>query len=160
MPSAKSALPFLIVVCSRKDEYNAQADQLTLKEAVIIQPLTNQQIEEYLIHAGLRLESLRRGLHDIGLRELLTTPLWLSVLTLAYQGISVEGLTGVAPEKLRQLIFEKYVERMLARRAKGPWTTGEIRRWLAWLAKNMKRYHLTEFSFKSVTADWFYITGR
>ena len=127
-----------MVVCSRKHEYDVRATLLALDNAVYIQPLTQEQIDAYLESAGSQLEAVRRALReDAGLQELTTTPLWLSVLTLAYQGRSVEDILGAPLEKQRHLIFEKYVERMLARRAKARWTPEEIQHWLVWLASQM-----------------------
>jgi predicted NACHT family NTPase len=37
-----------IVLCSRKAEYEAQSTRVTLSKAVVIQPLTSQQIDDYL----------------------------------------------------------------------------------------------------------------
>jgi hypothetical protein len=145
-----------MVVCSRKYEYDVQATLLALENAVYIQPLTQEQIDVYLESAGSHLEVVRRALHeDAGLQQLATTPLWLSVLTLAYQGISVEDILGAPLEKQRRLIFEKYVERMLTRGSQARYTAEQIKCWLAWLAKQMKKHDLTAFSLMSIKADWF-----
>jgi len=133
-----------MVICSRKDEYAAQAARFALRDAVSVQPLTQEQIDKYLTSVGPQLEAVRRALHeDAGLRELATTPLWLSVLTLAYQGISAASLVGVASDKQRQLILEKYVEHMLTRGSQTRYTTEQTKRCLACLAKLMRKFSIT-----------------
>ncbi len=75
------------VVCSRQTDYLVLSTRLLLRTAVVVQPLTPEQIESYLTSGGERLESLRQTLReDADLRALASTPLMLNVLTVAYQG--------------------------------------------------------------------------
>src|SRR2546421_354934 len=65
-----------LVVCSRSEEYFSQSARISLHNAVTIQPLTSQQIDEYLISAGEQLAALRTVLHhDTVLLNMATTPL-------------------------------------------------------------------------------------
>ncbi len=145
-----------VVVCSRSAEYLAQAMQMLLHRAVIVQPLTMQQINEYLSIAGEKLEGVRVVLHeDRELQELATTPLMLSVLVMAYQGtVATEVVTTGPPETQRQQIFEAYVRRMLKRRGIPRYTQKQTIYWLSWLSQQMLRQHLTEFSIRELTPDW------
>src|SRR5260370_5045832 len=87
----KQMLPLLVF--SRKDEYLSQKELLLLNSAVVVQPLTEQQVDDYLSSAGGQLAAVRVALRkDRQLQELATTPLMLSVLTLAYEGKSVEDI--------------------------------------------------------------------
>lgn len=87
-----------IVVCSRSVEYFAQEKRLLLHQAVMIQPLTSEQIEAYLSRAGNQLQAVRQMLlDDLWLRELATTPLMLSILILAYHEKSVEDFPAAVP---------------------------------------------------------------
>src|SRR5437588_4078756 len=71
------------VVCCRSADYLAQNTGLMLRSSVVIQPLTAQQIDDYLSSTGGQLASVRVALrNDKLLQELATTPLMLSVLTL------------------------------------------------------------------------------
>src|SRR5712691_959086 len=75
------------VVCSRQTDYFALTARLLLRTAVIVQPLTAEQIATYLSSDGHRLDALREALRkDADLRALARTPLMLNVLTVAYQG--------------------------------------------------------------------------
>jgi serine/threonine protein kinase/DNA polymerase III delta prime subunit len=145
-----------LVVSSRSADYLAQTARVKLTSAVTIQPLTQQQVEEYLAQAGEPLWALRVALHkDAALRELAETPLMLSILTLTYQDIPVEELLrgGIAPT--RQQVFERYVERMLSRRGTTPsYSPRQTKGWLAWLAAQMKRQGQTIFYLERLQPDW------
>jgi energy-coupling factor transporter ATP-binding protein EcfA2 len=82
-----------LVVCSRVADYNALAIQLKLQSAVLLQPLTSQQVNDYLYRAGPEFAAVHEALKkDLSLQELAQSPLMLSIMTLAYRGISVEDL--------------------------------------------------------------------
>lgn len=146
-----------MVVCSRRAEYLAQATRLLLHSAVMLQPLTDQQIEEYFLEASGQLEDLRVALYeDSTLRELANTPLMLSVLTLAYQGKSLKDLLATgSPDKQRQQIFATYVERMLMRRrSETRYTSQQTIRWLTWLAKKLSQHSQTVFYIEQMQPNW------
>ena len=148
-----------IVICSRSNEYESlgQSHRLLLHSAVIIQPLTLQQVDDYLSRVGGQLEAVRVALRDDPmLRDLVTTPLMLSVLTLAYQGESAEDvLVAGPPETRRQQIFEAYVQRMLQRRGVNTrYTRQRIVYWLVWLAKQLVQRNQTEFYIEWMQPDW------
>src|SRR6266487_6412655 len=73
------------VVCSRTAEYRKQLPhvQLQLRNAVVLEPLTTEQINIYLSSGGEQLEAVRVVLqNDPVLREFATSPLMLNVLKL------------------------------------------------------------------------------
>ena len=81
-----------LVVCSRLVEYTALPVRLKLNGAIRLQPLTLEQVYDYLESAGSRLESLRVALEaDESLQTLAQTPLTLGIMTLAYQDIPAEA---------------------------------------------------------------------
>src|SRR5262249_1924247 len=72
-----------LVVCSRSVDYLALRRQVLLRSAVVVQPLTEQQIDEYLSGAGEQMEAVRAALRDDPvLQQLATTPLMLNMLIL------------------------------------------------------------------------------
>jgi|GEM_PF-417083 len=146
-----------LVVCSRSADYLAQTARVRLGSAVAVQPLTRQQVDGYLALAGEPLQALRMALQqDTALRELTSTPLMLSILTLTYHGMPVEDLLQEASltERQRQ-IFERYVERMLKRRgAKTHSTSQQTTRWLSWLARQMKQHSQSVFYLEQLQPDW------
>lgn len=147
-----------MVVCSRSAEYLAQSDQVLLRTAVIIQPLTREQVNQYLTSIGIEMEAVRQAIdEDAVLQELATTPLMLSILTLAYRGRSIEDLptAGDSVALRRHQIFERYVEYMLRRRgANKKYSLKRTKYWLAWLAKQMTQRNQTEFYIERMQLEW------
>lgn len=146
-----------IVVCSRQAEYQELNARARLRSAVVVQPLTTQQIDGYLSNAGEQLASLRTAIHnDVVLQELVTTPLMLNILMLTYQGMPVEEeiLEGDLAAQ-RQQLFAAYVQRMFKRRKVDPrYSFQQTERWLAWLAKQMAAHNQTEFYIEQMQPDW------
>lgn len=146
-----------LVVCSRSAEYLAQKTRVLLRGAVMVQSLTTEQIDAYLSYAGEQLEAVRVALHDDPLmQELATTPLMLSVLSLAYQGRHVENRTASdSLESRRRQIVATYIERMLQRRgARRHYSPQRIMHWLGWLAQQMLQHHQMEFFIERMQPDW------
>jgi DNA polymerase III delta prime subunit len=146
-----------MVVCSRNADYVALSKQVLLHRAVTIQPLTSQQIESYLSNAGEQLASVRAALHeDPALQELATTPLMLNVLTLAYQGTSIDRVeAGDSPEVRQRQVFSAYIERMLQRRSgQTRYSRQETMQWLGWLARQLSEHDQTEFYLERMQPDW------
>jgi hypothetical protein len=145
-----------LVVCSRSADYLAQATRIQLGSAVAVQPLTEQQVNDYLARGGEPLWALRVALQqDATLRELTSTPLMLSILTLTYHGMALDGLLreGIAPT--RQQIFERYVERMLKQRGTAMrYTAEQTRHWLTFLARQLKQHNRTVFYLEHLQPDW------
>src|SRR6266487_2644277 len=74
-----------LTVCSRVADYEALTTKLRLQGTIVVQPLTKQQVDDYLERAGDKLVGVRMALSDyVVLREMLDTPLMLSIVTLAY----------------------------------------------------------------------------
>ncbi|HEY6541307.1 MAG TPA: NACHT domain-containing protein [Ktedonobacteraceae bacterium] len=146
-----------MVVCSRSGDYLDLKQRLLLDYAVIVQPLTDQQIDEYLSSAGEQMRSVRTVLkHDRVLREMATTPLLLSVMTLAYQR-SASKSVAVAESlgKRRERLFDDYVNTMLGRRSpETRYTAQQTVSWLSWLAQQMMEYGQTEFFLERLQPDW------
>ncbi|WP_236065147.1 TIR domain-containing protein [Reticulibacter mediterranei] len=145
-----------IVLCSRTAEYRAQAVRVTLSKAVVIQPLTTEQIDSYLTQAGQQLAAVHSLLRtDQELQELARTPLMLTILALTYHGKAVDDLAmSLPPEALRQHVLATYVERMLQRRAVSRYPIEQTKYWLAWLARRMVQHGQTDFYFERMQPDW------
>lgn len=145
-----------IVVCSRSTEYLSQTSRVQVRCAVVVQPLTTQQIDDYLASAGGLLAAVRVALRkDTVLQELAATPLMLSVLTLAYHGKSVEEVIVAGSHEIqRRQVFATYVQRMLQRRgASAYYTPEQTRHWLTWLAVQLSDGS-KEFRLERMNPDW------
>ncbi len=146
-----------IVACSRSTEYLSQTSRVQVRCAVVVQPLTTQQIDDYLASAGGNLATVRVALRkDTVLQELAATPLMLSVLTLAYQEKSVEDiLTEGSPYTQRRQVFDTYVLRMLQRRGtKTHYASRQTLHWLTWLARQLIQHSQTEFYLERMQLNW------
>lgn len=146
-----------IVVCSRIAFYEARTTKLNLRGAVLLQPLTPEQIDEYLDDTGMELLAVRRTLeHDSTLQELAQVPLMLSVMTLAYRGMSIKDLGSLdSPDMRRRHLFAAYVQRMFERRrAKQPYTPEQTVYWLSWLAQKMSCQAQTMLLLEEIQPDW------
>ncbi len=82
-----------LAVCSRRQEYEASNAQLKLQGAVTIQPLDDKQVKKYMGAIGTRFiapyKSLVQRTEEVGCtkeeQDFLHTPLFLSILVMAYQ---------------------------------------------------------------------------
>lgn len=146
-----------LVVCSRLADYNSLTSRLKLESAVLIQPLTKQQIDKYLEGTGIGLLAVRKTIqHDVPLQTLAQSPLMLSTLTLAYWGMSVEELkTLETVEARRNHIFDTYVKRMFKRRSRiHPYSPDQTIHWLAWLAQKMTEQSQAIFLIERIQPTW------
>ena len=146
-----------VVVCSRSQEYLEQEERLRLSVAVEVQPLTALQVNSYLKGAGKSMAAVRAALRsNTTLRDLIKTPLMLSIVMLTYRGKTANDLPqpGSAEDQQRQ-VFEHYVTRMLEQQArKWRYTPHKSCQWLIWLAQRMKQYGLTEFYVEQLQPAW------
>ena len=103
-----------VVTCRIKD-YEALATRLNLAQAIVLQALSLEQIDQYLGSMGPRLAGLRAALQtDRTLRELAESPLMLSMMTLAYYRMPEQVALSLGDRKMgRTLLFDVYVERMV-----------------------------------------------
>ena len=157
-----------VIVCSRLLEYqrlaDRQAHRLGLKGAVTLQPLDRNQIRAYLeaAAAGDLAEAL---VGDEQFYELATTPLTLSMMTLAYPRLPpTEIPAGLPLTERRGQLFDAYVDRMMQRvahrRTGKPfdpnpaldeptgYSRGQVDRILGWFAVRLSERALTSFSLE------------
>lgn len=136
------------VVCCRLKEYEEIGEKLTFESALQVEPLTKQQIADVLDAGGDKLAGVRQALHDEPrFRDLLTTPLMLNIVILAYSGGEAVQIAGQSPLELRRALFAAYVKRMLTRHTErlDARYRPNVQHWLAWLAHQMRRDSTTDF---------------
>jgi NACHT domain len=157
--------PVRLVVSSRPAEYLAQGEGLRQLDKVEVLRLMPEQVESYLKRLGTPLTGVLAVLQSNAvLRELVTTPLMLSVVMLAYRGKTSEDLPHPGTEKEQQRqVLEHYVTRMLDPQEKPErqwrYAPDSTRKWLVWLAQQMKKRYLTEFYLEQLQSTWL-TTGR
>lgn len=101
-----------IVVSCRAKDYEQIGEKIQLTGAVHLQPLDDDQMALYLVDHPDLFTALQA---DDDLREMVRTPLLLSLLTFAYSGMGEEAreLRNLkrSPDELRDAIFTTYIER-------------------------------------------------
>ena len=147
-----------LVVCSRTTEYEAAvlaSPSCTCQGAVVVQPLTHEHVDAYLVRVGKPLAALRRALKkNAALHDLATTPLMLNILILTYQGTSVRDLSN-RESLLEQQVWDDYVRRMVERKGDSKhYRAEQTTRWLNCLADLMKRQSHTIFFVEQLQPDW------
>ena len=153
--------PKHLIVCSRQDEYELCNIQLQLNGAVRLQPLTYAQIYDHLIAVG-RSELWQSIKNEPELLKLVKTPLLLSIIILAYEGVSLEEWQKRnSSEARRQYLFDVYIERMLKREIKHQWyfkgkqpSPEQTKHWLVWLANRLKDESQTELLIERMQPNW------
>lgn len=147
-----------MVVCSRIQEYAELKTLLALDGAIEIQPLTLDQVDAYFRRFGDGLAGIRQVFEkDIVVREMTETPLFLSIMTLAYHDTpSKEILVSPDVGVQRKYLFDTYIERMFERpRSKNALIKkGDVLHWLSWLAQKMVDYHAVPYLFENMQPKW------
>ncbi len=152
-----------MLVTTRSQDYKELATRLRLDKAIMLQPLTIEQIDRYLANRGQRLIGLRTALYkDKTLRELAQTPLLLSVMTLAYYRMPVDIAISLGdPAVSRKLLFDVYVERMSRYRGgEDAYNPRDTVQWLAWLAERLDQQNRTIFFLENMQPGWLPANAR
>lgn len=148
-----------IAICSRTTEYQLSKTQLQLRGAIVLQPLTDQQIDAYLDSSGEKLRVVRELLsQDATLKELAQSPLTLSIMSLAYQDKLAQNVQFFdSRDARRKHLFDAYINRMFTRPGRTDISIYERKQtlqWLAWLARQMTRRSQTIFLIEQLQRDW------
>ncbi|MBD2198402.1 NACHT domain-containing protein [Calothrix anomala FACHB-343] len=151
--------PLYLIVCSRSEEYSNYATQLQLNGAIYLQPLTYNQICDYL--TSINYIALWSTIsNDLDLLELVKTPLLLSITVLAFQEISIEQWQRLDSTADRiQYLLDAYIGRMLTRNINSraylnnkPPNARQTRIWLTCLARTLQEQSQTLFSIEEIQA--------
>lgn len=141
-----------LLVCSRLEEYELYAAKLELNGAICLNLLTDGQLQDYL--ASLSMPQLWNTLQqDKDLLELVRTPLLLSVSILANEAIAPATWEKLqTPQEKLNYLLDTYIWKRLHESAvaipylskKQP-KVQQTRRWLSWLARQMRARSEDEF---------------
>ena len=151
-----------LLVTARSRDYQTLATRLNMDKAIVLQPLTLEQIDAYLARRGPKLSGLRESLAaDRTLRELAQTPLMLSIMTLAYRRMP-EGDGDMGGRLLsRNQLFDVYAERMARYRSKDMrFAPNDTIAWLSWLARQLTREGKPTFFIEDTQPSWLDPTDR
>ncbi|MFZ0548483.1 MAG: NACHT domain-containing protein, partial [Candidatus Promineifilaceae bacterium] len=152
-----SRLP--MVVCSRTKAYDTLATQLKLTTAVVIQPLSDKLIARTLTDQRLQLSALYKAVqHDCTLKELAQTPLFLSLMALAYRGYFLADFRpSIKDKEARQRqLFQLYLKRTFGQLRDGSSLelTLQSLDYLTFLSQQLTRRSSQQFFFEDIQPDW------
>jgi signal peptidase I len=144
-----------IVVTSRIKDYE-NLSRLQFQGAIFIQPLTPEQIDDYLNQAGEKLTGVKLALQtDTALQELAQTPLMLSVMALVYEGLVPAELPQMSIKERRKHLWDRYIERMFERRrGEQRYPKEKVLHWLKFLAQRMEKESQTVFLIERIQPNW------
>jgi hypothetical protein len=150
-----------VAVCCRTELYTTAKDALKLGGAVVLQPLSDEQVEKYLASFDPASQAVREVLRDDDtLRSLAHTPLMLNTIRLAYQDLPVEALRSEhldTPEERRRHLLDSFIESVFSQPA-AQMAVGNRReqstRFLAWLAVQLRRQNQSGFWIEQIQPGW------
>ncbi len=148
-----------VVVCSRIQEYIELETRLSFNGAIEIQPLTSSQVDEYFERFGKSLAGIRQVLEkDTLLHEMAKTPLFLSIMMLAYRDTkSKDILVAENLEIQRKHLFDTYIECMFERSKclkNEHFRKQDVVHWLSWLASKMIEHNQVSYAFEDMRSRW------
>ncbi len=137
------------VVCCRVKDYEALSERLKLRNAICIQPLSSEYINWYLEDVGKPLLGLKQLLQkDKDLEEFAKTPLIFSVMSITYEGYSLEDILEQINSRVPfyENLFNNYIKLMFRRRNRSKLISEkQSKKWLSWLAQKMTEGSNTVF---------------
>ncbi|MBI5295188.1 MAG: NACHT domain-containing protein [Chloroflexi bacterium] len=147
-----------LAVCSRSQDYADLNAKLSFEGAIEVQPLTQKQIAEFFNRFGDEMAGIKQVLKkDSALREMAETPLFLSIMLMAYRNKhDIEILDSQDEKAQRKHLFDTYTERMFERpRSKNvDFKKQDILHWLTWQASIMKENNLYQYLLKDMQPEW------
>ncbi|MDE5100427.1 MAG: hypothetical protein O4861_19690 [Trichodesmium sp. St16_bin4-tuft] len=159
--------PKHLVVCSSFAAYKNCYNKLRVNAAVLLQPLKNSHIKDYLLASRSR-ELWVYIQDEPELLNLAKIPLMLSMMTLAYEEILIAAWRRITSKQIREkYLLNAYVRFQLGVENKDKWYSRgqeplpeQTRRWLAWLAKRMAAENIQEFTIKKLQPSWLDTNGE
>ena len=141
-----------VAVCCRREEYDALPVPLDLANAVEVDSLSREDVENYLDTQSFKLARVRRALaEDAELWTLMDTPLMLTVLFLAS---AAEADAGTPEPDARPRLYGRYVKAMLERPRERRFSREKVLRWLGWLAAELSNRNQIPFALEDLDPSW------
>lgn len=147
-----------LAVCSRSQDYADLKAKLSFEGAIEVQPLTQEQIAEFFSRFGDEMAGIKQSLEkDSGLRELAETPLFLSIMSIAYRDKRNVEILALGDEMAqRKYLFDTYIQQMFKRITKNNnfFSSQDTERWLSWLAYKMIEQGHSIFLLEKIKRGW------
>lgn len=162
--------PLYLVVCSLwgdiQDSSQQDIWQLSLNAVVQLKPLTQEQVQQYLISLDCT-ELCQMLEQDTNLLELVRTPFLLNITAMSYELLSLVQWQQLSSRAQHvEYLLDAYVQYMLHREIQNRWygkhkipSVEQTRRWLVYLAQQLQEEWRTEFLVGKTPFYWV-PTGR
>lgn len=147
------------VLCCRRREYEALSVHPDILAQVVIQPLTETQIDDYLSdHAFAGLRALRRD--SLIVQDFSRIPFMLNTMAVVTRGQPETALRLTLeqtddPAHLRDYFLEEYLSQRLREGTHKKYSdVGQIRSRLKWLAQQLIAHDETDLYIENLQFDW------
>ncbi len=151
--------PKHLVVCSGFEVYKNCPSRFRLQAAILLKPLTETQVQNYLLEARSR-ELWYSIEQEPELLRLAKTPLFVSMMALAYEDILIESWKRISSaEEQRKYLLTAYIRRQMTGEVKQyprgkELRSEQIRHWLGWLARKMEQQGVQEVLLDKIPSSW------
>jgi hypothetical protein len=147
-----------LAVCSRSQDYADLNAKLSFEGAIEVQPLTQKQITEFVNRFGKEMAGIKQVLKkDNALREMAETPLFLSIMIMAYRNKQDMDIFVSKDEKSqRKNLFDTYIEHMFERphTQKMAFKKPDVSHWLSYLASKMVEHNQVPYVLENMQVKW------
>lgn len=148
-----------LVVASRTREYTVLRP-LPLRGAIELEPLSSDQVVGHFAASSVAADLAE----DPGLRELASSPLFLSLLEKTSRAAGASAFastTAMTSADLRQRVLSAYVTAMLGDSPEGSrFSTERLRCTLSWLASRMRERGASLFQVEGLQPSWLATRGQ
>jgi eukaryotic-like serine/threonine-protein kinase len=148
--------PTKTVITSRRTEYKALSNKLKLEGAINVEPLSLEQIQDYLTTSEGKYDSILSYLRANSiLRDLIINPLILHILVTIHENLDTTTLTvSESEEAYEKLLFDRFVQRMLEKRPRPVfYEDNEIIKNLHWFASVMQKSSQAKFLVETLQIE-------
>jgi len=147
-----------LAVCSRSQDYADLKAKLSFEGAIEVQPLTQKQITEFFNRFGKEMAGIKQVLKKDGsLREMAETPLFLSIMIMAYRDKRDVDIWVSKDEKAqRKHLFDTYIECMFdhPRSKNVSFERHDVLHWLSWLGQKMSIHNVAPYLLEIMQPNW------
>ncbi len=149
-----------MVVSCRMKYYERHYNRLNSQHTIYLRALTLEQARCYLDNIPTDLTGLRASINkNTALQKLAKSPLMLSIMALAYEGVAVENLPKTeVVEQWRKQLFDAYIKQMFRRpsslNVEQKYLEAQSIHWLTLLAQRMVQESETVFFIERMQPTW------
>lgn len=147
-----------LAVCSRSQDYADLNAKLSFEGAIEVQPLTQEKIAEFFNRFGDEMAGIKQALEkDSALREMAETPLFLSIMIMAYWDKKNAEIFVFQDQKVQRIhLLNAYIRSMFDHKStdKINYSKNDTKKWLSRLASYMVEENSIPFLIENIQPNW------